>query len=261
MTEEKYMTKLEILIVEDNEEFIANAVNTLSKEYNLRLAFDLEGAMEKLKENRTDYIITDLCFHEKGLNKLMWENLITPIMKSEDYIETLNRSKIELLEDGQLPNGMCVKRTHYTPINDNNKIKELLEIFNLNKDNLKKVTKAISDDLGWEVSETECAEETESRYRMTPPMGYYIIKKAQKEDIPFVVVTGWAHGEYFLPILAATGIETLDNLFFYRNSKILNQNGDFVGFVMPNKKVIIGDKKNSEVYKKAIKIMTNEKKK
>ncbi|MEX0999928.1 MAG: hypothetical protein WD000_08225 [Thermodesulfobacteriota bacterium] len=72
-----------LLIVEDSLQYLLAAHNALSNKFNLLFAMSLSKAMELLEKHAVDGVITDICFHEKGVtytssvipkeNRWMWK--------------------------------------------------------------------------------------------------------------------------------------------------------------------------------------------
>ena len=267
---------LKILVVDDKYEYAYNAAKyLLGKGHKPMFAFDLEDALKIMEEDKPDIVLTDYCFHEKGIRyskepkgydslekfKLKKANVGIKKILSKPFSSALKKTKKEVIG----------KMTYYKPINSDAKIEELVEIClkNLDKKFMKKVIYSTDKRSKYYYSVNDVTQEDVGYFKKLiknkehlswwAPMGYYLVQEAKKQKIPVKVVTNLGrHGEHCIPLLAANKLEEQDEVLKVYDA-IINSEEYYKGGYNPapvmlkSGNVVVSSKKSEKAWGLALK--------
>lgn len=287
--------KDKILIVNDSLDNLYEGYSATKGKYDIDVACDLEGSMEAINSNNYKKIITDMCFHNKGVSvnsestndsnflgsALVCEynglesdilNLSVGIKNDSKYVQWFNgtRKKYQripekiknvylnsLNKSNKKVDGDEIKYRGITDINLSDKLidevfPKISEKFIRSVDG--KLIHVLADEMFNELEEAiklgkmyENDEHLNSLYkehlkkygmegiknqiiqsnRVSPTLGYYIIKEAQKRKIPVKVITSTHHTSGAILATVATGL--------IKESELINKVKNIPKSNIPNK--------------------------
>ncbi len=226
-----------ILVVEDNPNYVADTeliYFALPERRHLtqtvRYAHDLQQfqeAMKELLEEGEEFgVITDMCFHEKGVSVESW---IAESYFKDECNPTAQKTLREVMEKSKKTKGSYLGETSEELRQE--VIKASLEFQDAPTGREK-----------YTVGRDEIVSRNNSE-RSNPALGYFVIKECQKQNIPVVFITSLGHGNYIPPAIMATGlleIEEFRSIIKYNNDdkdwdmslcnrEIVMKNGVFKG--------------------------------